>query len=160
VLTCWQFVVNLPKWHVPGVSSLFLPLLPSSGDFPTVPPTRVGLRPGSGIPTLADRTPSEVRLRVGEFQAMPPSTLDGWISTVAGRLNSVGWLCGRHSSRLRPIRETPCATLPPCLLCGLPGCNGRPANSLLDVLRDVPGVCCSGDALWDPTVRSQWLWHW
>jgi len=32
-------------------------LLPSSGDFPTVPPTRVGLRSGSGIPTLTDLAP-------------------------------------------------------------------------------------------------------
>ena len=47
----------------PCVSSSLLSLLPpSSGGFPTVPPTRVGLRPESGIPTLADRAPSAVGL--------------------------------------------------------------------------------------------------
>ena len=38
----------IQKWddHVWVCASLFLPLLPCSGVFPTVPPTRVGLRPG------------------------------------------------------------------------------------------------------------------
>jgi len=48
--------------HVPTGTSLLSLLPPSSGVFPTVPPTRVGLRPESGIPTLADRAPSAVGL--------------------------------------------------------------------------------------------------
>jgi len=52
----------IPLGTSPTRQSLLSLLPPSSGVFPTVPPTRVGLRPGSGIPTLADLTPSAVGL--------------------------------------------------------------------------------------------------
>ena len=114
----WQMVL-VPMVRALNVTSLFLPLLPSSGDFPTVSPTRVGLRPGSGIPTLADRTPSEVRLRVGEFQAMPAGTLDGWICTDAGLRPTLVWLWGMAGcvAGFEPLMPNPRDTVryPPSL---------------------------------------------
>ena len=60
---CPSNLCPLWDWNARGVPASLLSLLPpSSGVFPTVPPTRVGLRPGSGIPTLADRASSAVGL--------------------------------------------------------------------------------------------------